>query len=603
MHRLGSARTGLSFDSATAYPLGLGGRQVDRKPDRRPELRLRLSFSPMAFSDLPSRTLYQGVDRAPARAFLHAIGLTREDLDKPFIGVSNCWSETMPCNFGLRELAAPLKSGIRGAGANPMEFNTIAISDGITMGTEGMKTSLVSREVIADSIELVARGHMFDALCCLCACDKTIPASAIALARLDRPGMLLYGGSIMPGTFRGRQVAVGDVYEAIGAAAAGKISDADLAELEAVACPGAGACGGQYTANTMSMVMEVIGLSPVGFNSIPATDPAKHRAAEALGPVAMNLLEQDLRPSRILTRRAFDNAIAAVAASGGSTNAVLHLLALAREVGVQLAIDDIDRISRRTPLLCDLKPGGRFAAVELHKAGGIAVLTKRLIEGGFIDGDALTVTGRSLGEESESAAETSGQEVVATLSRPLRAEGGLVILRGNLAPEGAVVKITQHTPVSHRGPARVFNREEDAFAAVYSGRIKPGDVVAIRYEGPKGGPGMREMLDVTAVIVGEGLGQSVAMVTDGRFSGATRGLMVGHAAPEAAVGGPLAALHDGDIIHIDVPSRTLEAEGVDLAGRLSDWAPPPPRYTSGAFAKYIALVQSASEGADRKSVV
>ena len=503
----------------------------------------------------------------------------------------------MPCNFGLREMAAPLKAGIRAAGANPMEFNTIAISDGITMGTEGMKTSLVSREVIADSIELVGRGHMFDAMVTLCACDKTIPASAIALARLDRPGLVLYGGSIMAGMFRGRQVAVGDVYEAIGAAAAGKITDADLAELEAVACPGAGACGGQYTANTMSMVMEVIGLSPVGFNSIPQTDPAKHRAAEAMGKVVMNALEEDLRPSRILTRRAFDNAIAAVAASGGSTNAVLHLLALAREIGVELAIDDIDRISRRTPLLCDLKPGGRFAAVELHKAGGIALLTKRLIEGGFVDGDALTVTGRSLAEESASVTETVGQEVVAPLSRPLRPEGGLVVLRGNLAPDGAVVKITQHTSTFHRGPARVFNREEDAFAAVYAGRIKPGDTVVIRYEGPRGGPGMREMLQVTAAIVGEGLGDSVAMVTDGRFSGATQGLMVGHVAPEAAVGGPLAALEDGDIIDMDVESRRLNVEGVDIEARLKSWSPPEPHYRKGVLARYALLVGSASEGA------
>ncbi len=503
----------------------------------------------------------------------------------------------MPCNFGLRELAVPLKAGIKAAGANPMEFNTIAISDGITMGTEGMKTSLVSREVIADSIELVTRGHMFDALVTLCACDKTIPASAIAMARVDRPGILLYGGSIMAGTFKGRQVAVGDVYEAIGAAAAGKMTDSDLAELEAVACPGAGACGGQYTANTMSMVMEVIGLSPVGFNSIPATDPHKQTAALAMGRVAMNALEQDLRPSRVLTRRAFDNAIAAVAASGGSTNAVLHLLALAREVGVDLAIDEIDRISRRTPLLCDLKPGGRFAAVELHRAGGIALLTRRLIEGGFVDGDAVTVTGRSLGEECESVTETVGQEVVAPLSRPLRAEGGLVVLRGNLAPDGAVVKITQHTPVTHRGPARVFNREEDAFAAVSSGRIEPGDVVVIRYEGPRGGPGMREMLQVTAAIVGEGLGDSVAMVTDGRFSGATRGLMIGHVAPEAAIGGPLAALQDGDMISIDVDTRSLAVEGVDIATRLASWSAPEANYRKGVLARYALLVGSASEGA------
>ena len=547
--------------------------------------------------ELPSRRLYQGRDRAGARAFLYGIGFKAEDFDKPFIGVSNVWTETMPCNFGLRDLAAPLKAGIRAAGANPMEFNTIAISDGITMGSEGMKTSLVSREVIADSIELVARGHMFDALICLCACDKTTPASAMALTRLDRPGMILYGGSIMPGRYRGRDVAVGEVYEAIGAVAAGKMTEEELAELEAVACPGAGACGGQYTANTMSMVMEVIGLSPVGFNSIPQMDPAKARAAEALGRAALAVIDKDLRPSRILTRRAFDNAIAAVAASGGSTNAVLHLLALAREAGVDLAIDEIDRISRRTPLLCDLKPGGRFAAVELHRAGGIAVLTKRLIEGGFIDGSVLTVTGRTLGEECESATETPGQEVVVPLSKPLRGEGGLVVLTGSLAPEGSVVKITAHTPTSHRGPARVFDREEDAFAAVTAGKISPGDVVVIRYEGPRGGPGMREMLQVTAAIVGAGLGESVAMVTDGRFSGATQGLMVGHVAPEAAVGGPLAAVQDGDLVHIDVATRQLALEGVDIVARLKGWAPPEPHYQKGVLARYALLVGSASEGA------
>jgi dihydroxy-acid dehydratase len=467
------------------------------------------------------------------------------------------------------------------------------------MGTEGMKTSLVSREVIADSIELVGRGHMFDAMVCLAACDKTTPGSAMALVRLDRPGVVLYGGSIMPGYWRGRQVAVGDIYEAIGAAAAGKITDADLGELELVACPGAGACGGQYTANTMSMMFEVIGLSPVGFNSIPQTDPEKLRAAERIGAVAMNALDHDLRPSTILTRRAFDNAIAAVAASGGSTNAVLHLLALAREVGVELAIDEIDRISRRTPLLCDLKPGGRFAAVELHKAGGIALLTRRLIEGGFIDGDALTITGRTLGEECESVTETPGQEVVAPLSRPLRGEGGLVILRGNLAPEGSVVKVTAHTPTSHRGPARVFNREEDAMAAVTRGEIRPNDVMIIRYEGPRGGPGMREMLGVTSAIVGVGLSDSVALVTDGRCSGATHGFMVAHVAPEAANGGPIAAVEEGDPVSIDVVARqiNLEIPPEKIAERLARWKAPAPRYATGVFAKYCALVASASEGA------
>ena len=572
-------------------------RQTDEMPEPNAGKEAAINSDLVPGRELPSRALYQGRDRAAARSFLYAIGLKPEDIDKPFVGVSNCWSETMPCNFGLRKLAVPVKAGIRAAGANPMEFNTIAISDGITMGSEGMKTSLVSREVIADSIELVGRGHVFDAMVAMCACDKTTPGSAMALIRLDRPAVLLYGGSIMPGSWRGRQVAVGDVYEAIGAAAAGKISDADLAELEAVACPGAGACGGQYTANTMSMLMEVIGLSPAGFNSIPSVDPQKDVAAQGIGEIAMRALDSDLRPSRILTRRAFENAIAAVAASGGSTNAVLHLLALAREVGVDLALDDIDRISRRTPLLCDLKPGGRYAAVELHRAGGIAILTRRLIEGGYIDGDAVTITGRTLGEEVEHVSETPGQGVVYPLSNPLRHEGGLVILRGNLAPEGSVVKVTHHTPTSHRGPARVFNREEDAFAAVYGGRIKPGDTVVIRYEGPRGGPGMREMLGVTAAIVGEGLGDSVALVTDGRFSGATQGLMIGHVAPEAAVGGPLAALQDGDIVAIDVDGRKLGVEGIDIASRLKSWSPPEPHYRRGVLARYATLVGSASEGA------
>jgi dihydroxy-acid dehydratase len=553
-------------------------------------------------SKLPSRTLYEGYNRAGARSFLLNIGFTHEDLEKPIVGVPHSWTETMPCNFNHRELAQSVKKGVRAAGGTPMEYNTIAISDGITMGTEGMKASLVSREIIADSIELVARGHMFDALVAIASCDKTNPAAAMALARLDRPAILLYAGSIMPGRFRGRDVAVGEVYEAIGAVAAGKMSEQDLRELEAVACPGAGACGGQYTANTMSMFMEVIGLSPVGFNSIPAVDPEKFKAGEEMGKLIMTVLENDIRPSRILTRTAFENAIAAVAASGGSTNAVLHVLALAREAGVDFNIDDVDRVSRRTPLLCDLKPAGRFAAYELHRAGGIAVLTQRLIEGGFVDGSALTVTGRTLGEECRSATETPGQEVVAPLDRPFAPEGGLVILKGNIAPDGSVVKVAHHTPAAHRGPARVFNREEDALAAVLGQKIQPGDVVVIRYEGPKGGPGMREMLQVTGAIVGEGLGDSVALVTDGRFSGATQGLMIGHVAPEAALGGPLAGLQDGDMIAVDVATRRLEVEGVDLAERMRGWSPPEARYRTGVFAKYAAQVSSASEGAITRPV-
>jgi dihydroxy-acid dehydratase len=546
---------------------------------------------------LPSRTLYQGYERAAARSFLLNIGYSHEDLAKPIVGVAHAWTSTMPCNFNHRLLAEHVQGGVREAGGTPMEFNTIAISDGITMGTEGMKASLVSREVIADSIELVSRGHMFDALVAIASCDKTVPASAMALVRVDRPAVLLYGGTIMPGVFRGKEVAVGEVFEAIGAVAAGAMAEEELAELELVACPGAGACGGQYTANTMSMVMEVLGLSPVGFNSIPAVDGGKAKAAAEAGALAMRVLEAGLRPSQILTRTAFENAIAAAAASGGSTNVVLHLLALAREAGVPLSIEDIDRVSRRTPLLCDLKPGGRFTAYDLYAAGGIQVLTRRLLEAGLVDGSALTVTGQTLAEAVQDTAEAPGQEVVAGLEAPLRGEGGLVILKGNLAPEGSVVKITAHTPTSHRGTARVFDREEDALAAVLARRIEPGDVVVIRYEGPRGGPGMREMLQVTAAIVGEGLGESVALVTDGRFSGATRGLMVGHVAPEAALGGPLAGLRDGDTIVIDVDSRTLAVEGVDLAERLRDWAPRAPGMRGGVFDKYAALVQSASHGA------
>ena len=544
-----------------------------------------------------SRTLYDGTSRASARSYLLNIGFSHDDLEKPIVGVAHAWIGTMPCNFNHRQLATWAAEGVRASGATPMELNTISISDGITMGTEGMKTSLVSRELVADSVELVSRGHYFDALLCISGCDKTVPGMAMAVARLDRPAMVVYSGSILEGHWRGRAVAVGEMFEAIGAVSAGTMSEGELHELEAAICPGPGACGGQYTANTMSMVLEVIGLAPVGYNSIPAVDPAREQATRDLGAVMMRALESDLRPSQILVRKNFENAVAAVAASGGSTNAVLHLIALAREVGVDLTVDEIDRISRRTPLLCDLKPGGRFAAPELHRSGGIALLTRRLIEGGHVDGSALTVTGRTLEEECAGVQETPGQEVVRPLSDPFSPEGGLVVLKGNLAPEGAVIKVAHHTPPRHRGPARVFNREEDALAAVLAGKIVAGDTVVIRYEGPKGGPGMREMLQVTGALVGQGLGDSVGLVTDGRFSGATQGVMIGHVAPEAAVGGPLAALRDGDLIAIDVPNRTLDVEGVDVLSRLRDWSPPEPRYRTGVFAKYAAQVTSASEGA------
>jgi len=547
-----------------------------------------------------SRTLYDGLSRASARSYLLNIGFTHEDLQKPIVGVNHAWIGTMPCNFNHRQLAAWAAGGVREAGGTPMEVNTISISDGITMGTEGMKTSLISRELIADSVELVGRGHYFDALLCITGCDKTVPAMAMAMARLDRPGVLVYSGSIMAGSYHGRQVAVGEIFEAIGAVTAGRMTEAELRDFEAAVCPGPGACGGQYTANTMSMVMEVIGLSPVGYNSIPAVDPGREPATRGLGEIVMRALRADLRPSQILTRTAFENAAAAVAASGGSTNAVLHLIALAREVGVHLTLDDLDLISRRTPLLCDLKPGGRFAAPELHRAGGIAVLTRRLIEGGYADGAALTVTGRTLQEECAAAQETPGQEVVRPLSNPFSSEGGLVILKGNLAPEGCVIKVAHHSPQRHRGPARVFNREEDALSAVLANQVQAGDTVVIRYEGPKGGPGMREMLQVTGALVGQGLGESVCLITDGRFSGATQGLMIGHVAPEAAVGGPLAALRDGDVIAVDVSNRTIDAVGVDIAERLRDWSPPEPHYRSGVFAKYAAQVSSASDGAVTK---
>ena len=546
-----------------------------------------------------SRTLYEGRDRAPARSYLKAIGFTDEDIARPIVGIANSWTETMPCNFNLRRLAEQVKRGVREAGGTPMEFNTIAISDGITMGTEGMKTSLVSREIIADSIELVGRGHMFDALVVLVGCDKTIPGGAMALLRLDVPGVVLYGGSIQPGRFQGRDVTIQDLFEAVGANAAGRMSDRDLGELEDRVCPGAGACGGQFTANTMAMALEFLGLSPMGTASVAATDPAKDTVGLETGKLVMDVLRRGLRPREIVTRAAFENAIAGVAASGGSTNAVLHLLALAREVGVPLTIDDFDRVSRRTPLWADLKPGGRFTAVDLGHAGGSGVVARRLVAAGLADGAAVTATGRTFAEEAARAVERAGQEVVRPLEQPLKPTGGLVILRGNLAPDGCVVKMAGHERLRHRGPARVFDREEDAMAAVTRREIRAGDVVVIRYEGPRGGPGMREMLGVTAALVGEGLGEQVALLTDGRFSGATRGLMAGHVAPEAAVGGPIAAVAEGDTITFDVEARRLDLDVSEsiLRERLARWRAPVPRYTSGVFAKYVALVSSAAEGA------
>jgi len=546
-----------------------------------------------------SRGITDGRDRAPARSMFKAIGFTDADLGKPLIGVANTWIETMPCNFHLRRLSAKVKEGIRAAGGTPMEFNTIAISDGETMGTEGMRASLVSRELIADSIELVCRGQLFDAVVCVVGCDKTIPAAAMALARMDLPGLVLYGGTIAAGSYRGKDVTIQDVFEAVGANAAGKITDQELHDLENVACPGAGACGGQYTANTMSTVMEMIGLSPMGFNSVPAMDARKDDVAFRCGEVVLNLLRKGILPRKILTRAAFENAIASVAATGGSTNAVLHLLAIAREAGVPLEIDDFQRVSERTPLLADLKPSGKYVAADVDKAGGIPVIAKRLLDAKCADGSTLTVTGRTFAEEANDAKETPGQPVIAALDRPLKKTGGLVILKGNLAPEGCVAKISGHERLQHRGPARVFDCEEDAMTAVTSKKIKSGDVVVIRNEGPKGGPGMREMLSVTGAIVGEGLGASVALLTDGRFSGATHGLMAGHVSPEAALGGPIAAVRDGDMIRFDVNQRVLEVEISDevLRQRMKEWKPPQPRYPTGVFAKYAALVSSASQGA------
>src|SRR4051812_5703889 len=548
---------------------------------------------------LRSRVLYEGPDRAPARAYLKGIGFDDDALARPIVGIANTWTETMPCNFHLRRLAERVKDGVRAAGGTPMEFNTVAISDGITMGTEGMKTSLVSRELIADSIELVARGHMFDAVVALSGCDKTIPGCVMALARLDVPSLMLYGGSIAPGRFKGKDVTIQDVFEAVGAHAAGDMSDEDLDELESSASPGAGACGGQFTANTMATAFEMIGISPMGSGMVPAEDGKKGQVAEDCGRLVMQLLEDDVRPSTIITSDSIANGIACVAATGGSTNAVLHLMALAKDAGVELKIDDFDEISSKTPLLADLKPGGRYVATDLYRAGGVRVIAKRLLDAGLLNADAPTVTGRTIGEEAQQAQEAEGQDVVRPLDDPIKATGGLAILHGNLAPDGCVVKLAGHERLEHRGPARVFESEGDAFAAVKARSIQPGEVVVIRNEGPSGGPGMREMLQVTAALVGEGLGDSVALLTDGRFSGATRGLMAGHVAPEAPRGGPIAAVHDGDTISFDIPGRELNVElpAEEIEERVRAYEPPAPRFRNGVLAKYSRHVGSAAEGA------
>jgi dihydroxy-acid dehydratase len=546
-----------------------------------------------------SSVITDGPDRAPTRAMFKAVGFSDDDLRRPIIGVANTWIEIGPCNYHLRRLAVKVKEGIRAAGGTPMEFNTVSISDGISMGAEGMKCSLISREVIADSIELVARGNHFDGLVCLSGCDKTNPGVVMALARLDIPGLALYGGSIAPGHLGEKDLTIQDVFEAVGAFASKRIDAEQFLAVENAACPGAGACGGQFTANTMSTVMEFLGISPMGSNGIPATAAEKDEAAFSAGKLVMELLKADLRPSRIITRQAIENAIASVAATGGSTNAVLHLLAIAREAGVVLTIDDFDRISERTPLIADLKPGGRFVANDLYKAGGIQLVAKRLLDAGLIHGDTMTVLGKTLAEAAQMTRETPGQEVVRLMSQPLKQTGGLVILKGNLAPEGCVVKVAGHERMIHKGPARVFDREEDAFQAVQAGKVKDNDVVVIRYEGPKGGPGMREMLGVTAALVGAGLGDSVALLTDGRFSGATHGLMAGHVAPEAAHGGPIAAVRDGDTIVFDIKARRLDVAIAEeeLKARLNQWKPQEPRYKTGVMAKYAKLVSSASEGA------
>jgi dihydroxy-acid dehydratase len=546
-----------------------------------------------------SAALTDGPDRAPARAMLKAIGFTDDDLAKPLVGVATTWIETMPCNFNQRRLAEFVKQGIREAGGTPMEFNTVSVSDGVSMGTEGMKASLVSREVVADSIELVVRGHLLDGLVCLVGCDKTIPGAAMALARLDVPGLVLYNGTIYPGTYKGRDLTIVSVFEAVGAYQAGKISLEELYEIESAACPGAGACGGQFTANTMSMVMEFLGLSPGALNGIPAEDPKKDEAARRVGELAMTLVRHDIRPSHIVTRGAIENAIASIAATGGSTNGVLHLLAIAHEFGIALELDDFAAIADRTPIVADLLPGGRFTASDLYDAGGVGLVMRELLKRDLLHRDEKNVDGRTLAKVATAAAETEGQKVVVPIETPLKPVGGLTVLRGSLAPEGCIVKLAGHERLHHRGPARVFDSETACFQAVKERRIVAGDVVVIRYEGPVGGPGMQEMLSVTAALVGEGLGESVALLTDGRFSGGTHGLMIGHVAPEAALGGPIALVREGDGIEIDVEGKRLDllVDAPELTRRRAEWTAPPPRYASGVMAKYAALVASASEGA------
>jgi len=546
-----------------------------------------------------SHNLLDGPGRAPARAMLKAVGFTDADLERPLIGVANTWIEVMPCNFHLRRLSERVKAGIRAAGGTPIEYNTIAVSDGISMGTEGMKASLISREVIADSIELVARGHLFDGVVALSGCDKTIPGTVMALCRLNVPSLMLYGGSIMPGQFQGHDVTIQDVFEAVGKHASGKMTNAELKDLEDHACPGPGACGGQFTANTMAIAFEFLGISPMGRNGVPAMDQKKDDVAFECGKLVMDLLKKDIRPKQIITRRSIENAIAAVATTGGSTNAVLHLLAVAREMGVRLTIDDFDKINRKVPLLADLKPGGHFTAADLYAAGGTTLVAKRLIDAKILHPDQITVSGRTIGEEAGAATEKADQQVLRPLSKPIKPTGGLVILKGNLAPDGCVVKVAGHSILHFSGPAKVYEREEDAFKAVQAGKIKAGDVVVIRYEGPSGGPGMREMLGVTAAIVGAGLGDSVALLTDGRFSGATHGLMAGHVAPEAVKGGPIGAVKTGDVITFDIVKRRLDVNvsQKEMAARLKKVKHPAPRYLSGVMGKYARHVSSASEGA------